>query len=57
MDFQLRNLPKVTKAKRAWSVEEDELLKNAIKTLKGEAEDLKVFNNWNEVAKIIFFQT
>jgi hypothetical protein len=57
LDFQLRNLPKVTKAKRAWSVEEDELLKNAIKTLKGEAEDLKVFNNWNEVAKIIFFQT
>jgi hypothetical protein len=50
-------LPRVTKAKRAWSSEEDELLKNAIKILKGEAEDLRIFNNWNEVAKIIFFQT
>jgi hypothetical protein len=50
-------LPKVAKAKRTWSSEEDELLKKAIKSLKGEVESSKVFNNWNDVAKIIFFQT
>jgi hypothetical protein len=55
LDFQLRNLPKITKSKRTWSSEEDELIKKAIKTLKGD--DLKVFNNWNDVAKIMFFQT
>jgi len=35
LDFQLRNLPKVTKSKRNWSTEEDELLRKAIMLLKG----------------------
>lgn len=57
LDFQLRNLPRAIKAKRSWSEEEDELLKRVIKSLKGDLDDPKPFNNWNDVAKMIFFQT
>lgn len=57
LDFQLQNLPKVTKAKRNWSTEEDELLKAAIQSLRVEGEDTRQFNNWNDVAKFMFFQT
>lgn len=57
LDFQLRNLPKVTKSKRGWNPEEDELLRSAINSLKSENDDARLFNNWNDVAKIIFFKT